>query len=133
MTAVFDASVLVAALTHKGADGKWARTKAAKSFLSCPELALAEATNILRKLELTGQVTTSEASQAQIELLELPLKLFPFAPYAVRVWALRNNVTGFDGWYVALAASLGCPLITLDRRLSRSPGPASAQLDRRRT
>ena len=124
MTAVFDASVLIAALTHKGADGTWARARVAESSLKCPELALAEATNILRRMELTGEVTTAEDNQALVELFEFAIELFPFEPYAERVWAPRHNVTGYDAWYVALAESLRCPLITLDRRLSRSSGPS---------
>ena len=37
--------------------------------------------------------------------------------------ALRENVTSYDAWYVALAEALDCPLVTLDRRLSRASGP----------
>ena len=40
-----------------------------------------------------------------------------------RVWALRDNLTGYDAWYVALAEALDCPIVTLDRRLSRANGP----------
>ena len=79
---------------------------------------------MLRRMELTAEVTTAEANQALVELLEFAVELFPFAPYADRVRALRHNVTGYDAWYVALTESLRCPLITLDRRLSRSSGPS---------
>lgn len=41
-----------------------------------------------------------------------------------RVWALREDLTSYDAWYVALAEVLECPLATLDRRLSRADGPA---------
>ena len=51
------------------------------------------------------------------------LELFPFAPFAERIWALRGNLTGYDAWYVALAEALDCPMVTLDRRLSRANGP----------
>ena len=51
------------------------------------------------------------------------MELFPFAPFAERVWALRENLTSYDAWYVALAEALDCPLVTLDRRLSRANGP----------
>ena len=43
-----------------------------------------------------------------------------------RVWALRQNLTCYDAWYVALAEALDCPLATLDRKLSRADGPACA-------
>lgn len=40
-----------------------------------------------------------------------------------RVWALRENLTGYDASYVALAEALGCTLLTGDRHLSNAPGP----------
>lgn len=55
--------------------------------------------------------------------MRLDLQLFPFAPFAERVWALRHNLTCYDAWYVAVAEAMGCPLVTLDRRLSLAPGP----------
>ena len=38
-------------------------------------------------------------------------------------WALRNNVSFYDGLYVALATALAVPLVTVDKRLSVTPGP----------
>jgi predicted nucleic acid-binding protein len=35
---------------------------------------------------------------------------------------LRNNLTAYDAAYVALAAALGAPLLTCDKRLAASPG-----------
>ena len=58
------------------------------------------------------------------DLLLLDLELFPFAPFAERVWALRGNLTSYDAWYVALAEALDCPLVTLDRKLNGAAGPA---------
>jgi predicted nucleic acid-binding protein len=37
-------------------------------------------------------------------------------------WALRQNVSFYDGLYVALAVALTVPLVTADGRLSRAPG-----------
>lgn len=123
MTTVIDASVLVAALVDSGPDGLWAESVIAQDDLTGPELVLAEASNILRRLELTGRITRSEATRTHNDLLMLDLELFPFAPFAQRVWALRDNVTSYDAWYVALAEALDSPLATLDRHLSRASGP----------
>jgi predicted nucleic acid-binding protein len=41
------------------------------------------------------------------------------------MWALRNNITAYDAGYVALAESLGVPLVTRDRRLFNSSGHAA--------
>ena len=123
MTAVVDSSVLVAALVDTGPEGAWAESVVAHGSLIGPELALAEASNILRRLELTGDVSRREATAAHENLLRLDLGLFPFAPFAGRIWELRKNLASFDAWYVALAEALSCPLATLDLRLGRASGP----------
>ena len=123
MTAVVAASALVAALVDSGPEGKWAESVLAEGPLTGPELALAEATNILRRLERASHISRLEATSAHRDLLRLDLELFPFAPFAERVWALRANLTSYDAWYVALAERLACPLITLDRKLSHASGP----------
>ncbi|MXY46494.1 MAG: type II toxin-antitoxin system VapC family toxin [Chloroflexi bacterium] len=96
--------------------------------LACPELALAEASNILRRMELTGQLSHAEAAAAYDDLFDIDIVLYPFTPFADRIWDLRHNLTIYDSWYVALAEALDCPLVTLDRRLSRAPGPTCAIL-----
>ena len=123
MTTVVDASVLVAALIDSGHEGKWAESLVAEGRLAGPELVLAEASNILRRLERAEQITRIEAATAYGDLLRLDIELFPFTPFAERVWALRGNLTSYDAWYVALAEALDCSLVTLDRRLSRASGP----------
>ena len=123
MTVVVDASVLVAAMVDSGREGTWAEGALAEGALAGPQLALAEATNILLRLERAGDISRLEANSAQSDLLRLDIELFPFAPFGDRVWALRSNLTSYDAWYVALAEALGCPLVTLDRKLSRAPGP----------
>ena len=89
-------------------------------------MALAEATNTLRRLERAGRLPRPEAFSAQRQLLRLALDTFPFRPFAERIWELRDNLTSYDAWYVAIAEALDCPLLTLDVRLSRSPGPMCA-------
>ena len=49
---------------------------------------------------------------------------FPFEPFADRIWQLRNNVSSYDAWYVAVAEELGFPLATLDQRLTEAEGPS---------
>ncbi len=128
MTLVIDASALVAALTDTGPEGRWARANTGSDALACPEVALAEATNTLRRLEQAGNLRAGEAVNSFRDLMDFHLDLHPFRPFAERVWGLRHNLSGYDAWYVALAEALDCPLVTLDLRLSRSPGPACAFL-----
>ena len=123
MTTVVDASLLVAALVDSGREGKWAESTLAEGHLAGPELALVEASNVLRRLERSGQISRIEATSAHRDLLRLDIELFPFAPFAERIWTLRGNLTSYDAWYVALAEALDCPLVTLDRKLSHASGP----------
>jgi predicted nucleic acid-binding protein len=51
------------------------------------------------------------------------VELYPFLPFQDRVWQLRESLTAYDAWYVALAEAHDVPLATLDRRLAASPGP----------
>ena len=123
MSAVVDASVLVAAATDVGTAGTGAERVLAEGDLVAPHLVLVEATNILRRLEQARRLTRLEATAAHRDLLTLDLELVPFEPFADRVWELRGNLTSYDAWYVAVAEALRLPLATLDRRLSRATGP----------
>jgi predicted nucleic acid-binding protein len=40
-----------------------------------------------------------------------------------RIWELRENLSGYDATYVAVAETLETPLLTADARLARAPGP----------
>jgi predicted nucleic acid-binding protein len=120
---VVDSSVLVAALVDSGTTGIWAEQVLAGGTLCAPELAKLEAMNIIRRLERAKQISTAEANVDVHALSQLEIELFPFEPFARRVWELRHAVTCHDAWYVALAEAGDLPLATLDRRLSRANGP----------
>jgi predicted nucleic acid-binding protein len=119
---VIDSSVVVAALLDSGPHGDWAEEVLAGGSLQAPELVLAEATNIFRRLERAKLITTPEANAAQDDLMQLDIDLFPFEPFAGRIWELRHNVASYDAWYVAIAEALKLPLATLDEPLSKSNG-----------
>ena len=123
MTAVVDASVVVAALVDDGPVGRWAEEFVVATPLAAPHLMPVEAANILRRAALAGDVSDDIASLAHADLAALAVELFPYDVLADRIWELRGAVTAYDGWYVALAESLKAPLATLDNRLTRAPGP----------
>ena len=123
MTAVVDASVLVAALVDSGRTGVRAESVVAANSLAGPELVLVETGNILRRLERAGDISRLEATTAYRDLLRLDLTLFPFAPFAERIWELRSNLTGYDAWYVAVRQGTQAPSdhYTLCRKAESSP------------
>jgi len=122
MTVVVDASVVVA-LIDTGSTGRWAEDVLADGQVVAPHLLPAEVTNVLRRSTLARQVSLEVASLAHADLLEWPIALFPYSPFARRIWELRAILTAYDAWYVALAEQLAVPLATLDLRLAGSPGP----------
>lgn len=90
--------------------------------LHAPHCADVEVVSALgRKIRL-GQITPAMARDALQDLRDLDLNRHEHEPYLDRMLALRANVSAHDAAYVALAEVLGCPLLTLDARLSRTPG-----------
>ena len=122
MTVVVDSSVILAALVDSAREGPWAETIVERESLFAPELLFAETTSALRRLEREGRISTSDAKGALDDLLRLQVNLYPYSPYADRVWDLRFNLTAYDAWYVAMAETMDCPLATLDLRLARASG-----------
>jgi predicted nucleic acid-binding protein len=123
MTLVVDSSLVVAALVDGGEVGTWADHLLATDDLAAPHLMPAEAANVLRRAAAAGEISADTAALAHADLLSLRVELFAYEPFAARVWELRENVTAYDGWYVALAESLGARLATLDLRLAKATGP----------
>ena len=123
VTLVVDASVLVSVLVEHGERASWAENIVVESRLTAPEIILVETTNVLRRLERAKLLTSSEANAARRDLVDIEFELFPFAPFADRIWALRANLTSYDAWYVALAEYQECPFATFDLKLSKAVGP----------
>lgn len=115
--------MVVAALVDSGTDGRWAETLLTSDSLAAPHLLTAEAANILRRSALAGAISAEQAALAHADLLDLRVELFPYAPFAARIWELRENVTCYDAWYVAVAEAFNAPLATLDARLAKASGP----------
>ncbi|MEO7295554.1 MAG: type II toxin-antitoxin system VapC family toxin [Candidatus Limnocylindria bacterium] len=123
MTVVVDASAVVAALVDHGSDGTWAEAELIGDDLAAPHLMPVEVANILRRAVLARNLSLDSATLAHSDLLRLPVQLSPYELSAERVWQLRNNLSAYDAWYVAVAEALDAPLVTLDRRMSQARGP----------
>ncbi len=123
MTLVIDSSAVAAALVEAGARGSWSRELLGRAELMAPHHMLVEVASVLRRLVREGKTPDDQATRAHAGLIAVPFELFPYAPFASRIWELRANVTPYDAWYVALAEALDAPLATVDERLTRAPGP----------
>lgn len=121
---VFDASVLVNALVVAGPAGDDAREVLRdRSLLHVPSIFAAEATSAIRSMQARGEVSAGLACGAVSKIKVVQTVQYPFEPFLDRVWELRDNLSVYDGWYVALAESLETSLVTADRRLAKASGP----------
>lgn len=119
---VCDASAIVALLLDGGPDGRWATSELSDVDLLAPSLIRFEAANIMRCHELAGLVSADQAAQAHVDLLDLTIEQWPYELLAKRGWELRQNLSIYDGSYVALAELTSTALVTLDKRIAGAPG-----------
>jgi predicted nucleic acid-binding protein len=116
---VIDASAVVLGLLNH-ADARRVMTDEA---LAVPHLVDSEVAHALRGQVARGVVSETTASEALGRWARVGVVRFAAVGLLGRVWQLRENVSAYDGTYVALAESLDCPLVTADARLGRAPGP----------
>jgi predicted nucleic acid-binding protein len=118
---VLDASV-VAELLMAGKHEEVAQTRifAAEKALWAPELLDAEVGSALRRAARQGSKDVDRAAEALGELRKLPIHRVSHERLAQFAWLLRDNVSFYDGLYVALAQLLQQPLLTFDARLARA-------------
>lgn len=119
---VVDASALVERLLGT-AVGHRVKAAIGGAPAIAPDLLDAEVAATLRALERRGQLTARRAGAALTDLGQAPIVRRPTRPLVAAAWALRHNLTVYDGVYAALAAACACPLVTTDARLARAPVP----------
>jgi predicted nucleic acid-binding protein len=115
---VVDASAALSGLLNDGP----ARRSLATDQLHAPHLIDSEVASGLRRRVAARQVTADNGWAALDIWRRLGLTRYAGYPLLERVWQLRDNLSAYDAGYVALAESLGCPLVTADVRLSQAPG-----------
>ena len=90
--------------------------------LHAPHLLDVEVAQVLRRYVLAGWLTPARAEEAIEDFVGLPLNRYAHDLLLDRIWELRNNLSAYDGAYVALAELLDAPLITCDRKIATAPG-----------
>ncbi|GAA6619166.1 type II toxin-antitoxin system VapC family toxin [Scytonema sp. NUACC26] len=86
--------------------------------LRVPEFCLLECANVFWKQVRFQGMSQVEAEQLLIELLALPFQIMPVGnllPRALQI-GLSYQLAVYESFYIALAKSLSCPLITVDQR-----------------
>lgn len=87
-----------------------------------PSLLDAEVLHAITRYVRRGEMSDKRARQALGLLIDADIDRVPIAPLVADAWALRHNVSSYDAFYIALARSLGCPLVTCDKALAGAPG-----------
>jgi predicted nucleic acid-binding protein len=88
--------------------------------LWAPELLDAEVGHAARRAVRRRKANADLAERAMWELGSLPVHRISHEGLTRYAWALRDNVSFYDGLYVALAQLLDEPLLTFDGRLARA-------------
>lgn len=86
--------------------------------LHAPHLVDLEVTQVLRRLVRSGKISVGRADLARVAFQMLSIARYDHATFLSRIWQLRDVLTSYDASYVALAESLGAPIVTLDRPMA---------------
>ena len=120
---VLDASVLVDDLTENDRGHEVRRRLAdAAGWLWAPAVIDAEVGHALRAEVRRGTISPRLAEEALEDLMAMQLERVSHRFLTERAWQLRDNLSFYDGLYVALAEALDAPLLTCDARLGNAPG-----------
>jgi predicted nucleic acid-binding protein len=116
---VIDASALLLALLP--GDVEDARDRLAdEAELHAPHLIDLEVANAARRLSRSGQLGANRAGALLDDLADLRIDRYPHLALLPRIWELRENLSSYDGAYLALAEALDAKLLTADARLARA-------------
>lgn len=116
---VIDASAVVDLLLHNSVGARVAEQLTGHVLLA-PELLDAEVLAALKGLERGRVLTSGRAAQAVEDLTRLPVDRWSLPLLVPGAWALRDRLSAYDAFYLALARATGAPVLTADARWSRA-------------
>lgn len=89
--------------------------------LHSPALMDVEVAQVVRRYVANGEVSAVAGERALNVLRDLGINRYTHELLLPVIWRLRHNLTAYDATFVALAALLDLPLVTLDQRLAQAP------------
>ena len=126
---VADASVVLEVLlrTKRGMTIQ-SRLLSSRETLHAPHLIDLEVCQVLRRYLVNKDLSADRAAMAIEDFQRIRIFRYPHRIFLDRIWELRRNMTAYDAAYVAVAETIGAPLLTTDRRLA-STSNHSAQIE----
>lgn len=117
---VLDASALVDLLLGNRV-GEAVRRRIAGHALHAPAHVDAEVLSTSGRLERSAAIEADAVEDLLMRLAAAPIQRHPLRTLALGAWSRRHQLRLADALYVELAALLGLPLVTTDRRLRSVP------------
>jgi predicted nucleic acid-binding protein len=119
---VIDASATVELLVGTGTAASQVRARLIGEDVYAPAHLDHEVSRVIVKLFRRGDLTEADAEAAIMDLDALDFQRIPIPGLLPRAWELRENTFVGDAFYLALAETLQCPLVTTDGKMSGIPG-----------
>jgi predicted nucleic acid-binding protein len=119
---VIDASAGVEFLVGTGAAASQVRARLVGEDVYAPAHLDHEVGRVIVRLYQTGRLAETDAEAAIRELDALDVQRIPIPGLLLRAWELRHNTYVGDAFYIALAETLSCPLVTCDSKMPGVPG-----------
>lgn len=116
---VVDASALLELLLRSGSGQRLVELLEAE-LAWAPHLLDAEVLQRVVQSGKHGRLTPSEVAEAIRNLRGAPITRVDHRPLLEAVAAMSTALSGYEALYAALAAELGCRLVTADERLART-------------
>ena len=88
-----------------------------EALLIAPESLPFEIGNALSAMIKRRQITKQEALAAENFTHSIQVRLVPVEIQSCLQLAIKKNIYAYDAYFLRCAISLGCPLLTLDRRM----------------
>ena len=101
------------------------RIVAAES-VHAPALLDVEVAHVVRRYAAAGEISPRAGERALGALGEFDAVRHTHELLLPLIWRLRHNLTAYDAAFVALAAVLEAPLVTLDEHIAKAPWPRLA-------
>jgi predicted nucleic acid-binding protein len=97
------------------------RRLAALTAAHVPDLFDSEVMNVVRHRHLAGRFDDAAVAEILAHLRAGQFSRHPVRAMLHDMWTLHDSLTMYDAAYVALAARLRLPLLTVDQKLAMTP------------